>query len=81
MNNWKKVNKEEFQEFVDNYPDELTYNITTVCEPPMGNHNDFTSGLVWPKSMVTKIILNTAMIGFPSYKGELDEFYILDNKK
>ena len=57
MKEFREVSKEEFDEFVKNYPNKLEWNVTTICEPPLGNHNDFMDGKVWPESMVTKVKL------------------------
>ena len=57
-----KVTKKEFKDFVSNYPNKLDWDVTTICEPPMGNYNDFTKGKVWPESMVAIVRL---MDGYP----------------
>lgn len=57
MSNFKQVTKEEFDKFVSEYPNKLDWDVTGICEPPLGSHNDFTEGKVWPESMVTKVRL------------------------
>lgn len=76
MSDFKLVTKEEFDEFVKNYPNKLEWNVTGICEPPMGNHNDFTNGKVWPQSMVTKVCLTR---GEAHYDHEPNTYYIKEN--
>lgn len=76
MVGFKVVSKEEFQNFVKNYPNVLDWNVTGICEPPLGSHNDFTLGN-WPESMVTKVIL---MDGSEYYGGKTNEYYIKESE-
>ena len=76
-----KVSKEVFQQFLDKYPNKLEYNFTGFCEPPFGTYNDFSSGNVWPKSVVAKIRHNELMKGHPAYRGELNDYLILEEGK
>jgi hypothetical protein len=76
MSKWKDVSKEEFAAFVKAYPNALHTDITGICEPPMQSYNDFSDGKTWPESMVARITLNTAMKGFPGYRGEPDAYQI-----
>lgn len=48
---YKKVSKQEFEEFVKNYPRKLLYDVTGICEPPAVSYNDFELGK-WPESVV-----------------------------
>ena len=73
MSNFKKVTKVQFDEFVKNYPNKLEWNVTRICEPAMGNHNDFSDGKVWPESMVTKVSLTN---GEAYYNNEPNTYYI-----
>lgn len=75
MKDFKEVTKEEFQEFVKKYPNKLDWNVTGICEPPLGSHNDFSDGKVWPESMVTKVFI---MDGSAYYDGKFSEYYIKD---
>lgn len=52
----KKVTKEEFDKFIENYPRKLEYSVLTICSPEKGQYNDFTLG-VWPKSVVASFNL------------------------
>ena len=74
-----KVSKDKFVEFIKSYGSELDYDVTGICEPPLASYNDFRGGIVWPESMVAKIILNEAMSGHPAYKGEPNDYYIRKN--
>lgn len=76
MKGFKEVTKEEFQEFVKSYPNKLDWNVSGACEPPLGGHNDFTDGKVWPESMVTKVFI---MDGSDYYGGKFSEYYIKDS--
>lgn len=56
--NWRRVTEAEAKRFVMEYPKcRLDWNGTTVCDPPLGNYNDFDFG-VWPESMVVKVVMN-----------------------
>ena len=54
---WKQVTKKEYQEMLNNYPNKLDWDVTGICDPPLGSHNDFSNGKVWPESMVGKVML------------------------
>lgn len=74
----KKVSKEEFQTFLDNYPRKLTYDCTGICEPPAISYNDFELANRWPYSVVA----NTwAYSDDPDdyYYSSNPEFYIVEN--
>ena len=77
MTEFIQVSKEEFEEFVNSYPNKLDWNVTGICEPPMGSHNDFSDGAVWPDSMVTKVFI---MDGSAYYGGKHSEYYIKQSK-
>ena len=54
---WKKVNKEEFYAFIKAYPNQLDFDTTGICDPPLSSYNDFTKGMQ-PDSMVAKVYRN-----------------------
>lgn len=54
---YKQVTKEEYLNALSNYPNKLEWDVTGICEPPMGSHNDFSEGKAWPESMVGKVKL------------------------
>lgn len=70
---FKQVSKQEFDEFVKNYPNKLDWDVTGIYDPPLGSHNDFSNGKVWPESMVTKVMLYD---GSDYYDGKQSEYYI-----
>jgi hypothetical protein len=74
MNDWKKVEKDELDVFIKNYPNQLVKDVTGICDPPMLSYNDFSDGKVWPESIVAKVILNT-------FYGESDNYYIKEIKR
>ena len=57
MTNWKKVTKEEFEQYLKNYPRELETDVNGICEPPLVTYNDFTLGK-YPQSIVAKYYNN-----------------------
>lgn len=73
MNNFKKVTKEEFDEFIKNYPRQLEKDVSGICEPPLLTYNDFSNGQVWPESVVAKVNLYES---FPIYGWESNKYYI-----
>nr|DAH57223.1 MAG TPA: hypothetical protein [Caudoviricetes sp.] len=73
MTDFKQVSEAEFKEFIDNYPNKLEFNVSRMCEPPMGSHNDFSDGKIWPESMVTQVILTN---GEAYYDNEPNTYFI-----
>lgn len=62
FDSWRKVSKEEFWEFLKNYPRELERHTVAICEPPIRQYHDFALGE--PKdggSLVAAITLNEDM--------------------
>ena len=51
---YKRVSKEEFINFINNYPRKLERDTYMVCEPPLITYNDFSTGKKWPESTVAK---------------------------
>lgn len=47
----KHVKKDEYKEFIRNYPRRLEVDVCGISDPPSVTHNDFTLGY-WPKSVV-----------------------------
>ena len=76
MSVFKKVEEKEYKEFINNYPNKLDWDVIQFCEPPMGNYNDFTSGKVWPDSIVAKVKLYDGS-EYHSFKSK--EYYIRDS--
>ncbi|MNN67777.1 hypothetical protein D3C81_1834330 [compost metagenome] len=73
---YRQVEKEEFEAFVKSYPNELRWDVTGICEPPLGTYNDFTKGN-WPESIVAKVKL---MDGSSYYDFKTDEYFILETE-
>lgn len=74
----KRVSKEEFKEFLSNYPRKLTYDCTGICDPPAISYNDFELANRWPYSVVA----NTwAYSDDPKdyYYSSNPKFYIMEN--
>ena len=74
---FKKVTKEEFDEFVKNYPNDLDWDVCGISEPPLGSYNDFSDGKTWPDSMVTKVLFYD---GSDYHEGKTKEYYIRREK-
>ena len=70
---FRQVQKEEFDTFVGAYPGQLVWDVTAICEPPLGTYNDFKLG-VWPESVVAKVHL---MDGSDYYYGKTSEYFII----
>lgn len=47
-----KVTKQEFEEFIKNYPRKLERHGSMICEPPAISYNDFELANRWPYSVV-----------------------------
>ena len=47
-----QVTKEEFYNFIKNYPRRLVYDVTGICDPPQASYNDFELANRWPHSVV-----------------------------
>lgn len=75
MKKFKEVKKEEFDNFVKNYPRPLDWNVTGICEPPLGSYNDLSLGK-WPDTMVAKVKI---MDGSEYYGFRTSEYFILDS--
>ena len=48
----KKVTKEEFLNYIQNYPRKLDRDVFAACEPPSVTYNDFELADRWPYSIV-----------------------------
>lgn len=61
-----QVTKEEFYEFIQNYPRKLVRDVTGICDPPYVSYNDFELANRWPCSVVAATYL---------YDNEPDGYY------
>lgn len=62
----KKVTKEEFKEFLKNYPRKLDCDVCGISEPPAVSYNDFELADRWPYSVVAHTW---------AYEGEPGDYY------
>lgn len=71
---FKKVEKDEFEKFVDDYAKHhpLEKDVAGMYEPPLLTYNDFSKGSMWPESVVAKVI-------FGEVWKEPNEYFILDS--
>ena len=53
----KKVTKEEFMEFIKNYPRKLKRDVCGISDPPAVSYNDFELANRWPDSIVASTFL------------------------
>lgn len=72
QDNFRKVTKEEYTDFIKSYPNKLDWDVSGISEPPMGFYNDFSGGKVWPESMIAKVKL---------YDKEEDREYFIQDLK
>ena len=49
---YKKVSKDEYQKFIDEYPRKLVRDVYGVCDPPSITYNDFELADRYPYSVV-----------------------------
>ena len=75
----KKVTKEEFEEFVNNYPRKLERDWCGISQPPLISYNDFELANRWPYSTVAYTWDYTYTPGGISYTEEEKEYYIVAN--
>ena len=53
----KNVTKEEFMEFIKNYPRKLERDVCGISDPPAVSYNDFELANRWPYSIVASTFL------------------------
>ena len=56
MKTEKRVTKEEFEEYLKNYPHKLVRDVCGICAPPLITYNDFRFGK-FPYSIVARTYL------------------------
>jgi hypothetical protein len=66
------VTKENFCDFIKNYPRKLAYDCTGICEPPAISYNDFELANRWPYSVVARTW---------AYSDDPKDYYYSDNPK
>lgn len=52
----KQVSKQEFMNFIENYPRKLTVDICGISDPPLVTYNDFEKADKWPDSVVASTV-------------------------
>lgn len=67
---FKKVTKEEFDNFLKNYPNKLEKYVSFMFEPPLMTYNDYIKNKKWPDSVIAWICLEEEMKGHPAYDGK-----------
>ena len=75
----KEVTKEEFEEFVNNYPRKLERDWCAICEPPLISYNDFELANRWPYSVVARTWDYTYTPHGIAYTDEEKHYYIIAN--
>lgn len=71
----KNVTKEEFQEYIRNYPRKLDRDVFGACEPPSVTYNDFELADRWPYSVVASTFLYDNKPGSYYYEPEEKRTY------
>lgn len=82
----KQVTKEEFDNFIKDYPnkDKLEINIVRFVTPEVAEYNDFSLGK-WPDCTVAQVSLGKGYYGMFETKEEndrvcIDEYFLIDNE-
>ena len=76
----KKVTKEEFYEFLKNYPRKLVCDVCGISEPPAVSYNDFELADRWPYSVVAHTWAYEDEPGSYYYAPEEErDYYIMTN--
>jgi len=71
----KNVNKEEFYEFIKNYPRKLDRDVCGIYDPPAVTYNDFELANRWPYSVVANTFLYDDKPGDYFYVPEEERTY------
>jgi hypothetical protein len=76
----KKVTKQEFQDFLNNYPRKLTKHYCGISDPPSISYNDFKLSDCWPDSVVANTWEYSDKPGDYYYEPEEKRrYYIVEN--
>ncbi len=73
---WRQVSQEEFYLYIKNYPRELQYNRSEMCEPSLHSYNDFSIANKFPYSMVARFYLKDGEGGGEGFE---NEYYVRDD--
>ena len=74
---YKKVSKEEYLNFIYNYPRDLEGDICGISDPPLITYNDFELANRWPYSVVAKTWDYNDTPGHYYYEPEEKRDYII----
>ena len=78
----KQVSKEEFVEFVNNFPRHLERDVCGIADPPAITFNDFQLAAYWPYSVVANTWVYEDDPSDYYYEPEEErEYYIVENVK
>lgn len=72
---YKKVTKEEFRKFIEDYPRRLERDVYGVFDPPLISYNDFEMADRWPYSVVAKTFAYEDKPGDYFYAPEEERLY------
>lgn len=67
VKDFRKVSKHEFDEYNASFCVNLVRDVNPCCDPPLLTVNDFSTGMVWPESVVSYAILSDNNFEPPSY--------------
>ena len=73
----KLVTKQEFINFLNNYPRKLIRDVTGICDPPAISYNDFELADRWPYGVVASTYLYDDDPNGYFYSPEEDRTYII----
>lgn len=68
----KNVTKEEFEEFIKNYPRKLERDVCGISDPPNITYNDFELANRWPYSVVARTFM---------YSDDKEDYYYCPESK
>ena len=71
---FRKVSKEEFNKFIEDYPIKLDSNVIAFCEPPVLTYCDFENYNGW-EAVIAKAELNDS---YSKDNENENEFYIIN---
>lgn len=79
MSKFKQVIEDQYKAALSKWPNKLEWSVANFCEPPVGTHNDFSGGKVWPDSVVGKVIFMSSMKDYQGYNDEPDEYFLRED--
>lgn len=73
----KRVSKDEFEQYIANYPRKLEYDAFGACDPPYITYNDFELANCWPYSVVASTHVYDDNPGHHYYMPEEERVYTI----